>query len=72
MNSGDPFGRHLVVRDIKFSFLFSSSDSSTRKPKMDDQEAFQIAVAEAKISYDEGGVPACTTQVSFEPHYQSG
>jgi hypothetical protein len=42
---------------VQHDYHFSVVNNNT--PKMNDQEAFAIAVQEAKLGYTEGGVPVC-------------
>ncbi len=46
----------FLLGGVERSRMFCSS-KSTYSPKMNDQEAFTIAVEEAKAGYSEGGVP---------------
>ena len=50
----------LALQQNILSILVFCIPVSTQSKKMNDKEAFAIAVEEAKLSYKEGGVPVIT------------
>ena len=57
--------RNNFILDLEIPKLQETSNHPAPKPRMNDQEAFAIAVEEAQKSFDEGGVPVSEPPIKY-------